>query len=487
MAAPERSIEARRSLDELYRRHVGDVYRYAYAVLGNHADAEDVTQTTFVNALRALERGELVREPSRWLLVIAHNIVRQRWRHAASRPTEVELHDLPDESHADDQTELADLVRGLQRIPPAQREAIVMRELEGRSYQEISEVLGLSTGALETLLFRARRSLAEEMENLVTCERAELSISRLVDGRLPRKERRRLDDHLRECPECTRLAERQHRHRHAFKTLAVLPIPIGLSVFRDVSTATAASLVGIPTIGASAGAAGGSATLAGAAAGGGGLAGLGAVAAKVAATVAVVGLGTGVAVKGAEVVRDDQGRPPVVSTPSRGTPTGGKQAARAGGKAVAPSARAEPRRSSRIAGPDSSAPSRNAAVNASPPTTMKVPRTEQTGRAPERSARAQPTEGRRPPKPAIRTDPPAATLAPAAPTKTIKAKTKKAPTPTSPNAHVFRGDALPTKPASEAPKRTSSAIVPPSSKKTGVIAQPSEPRTRPSAESKARD
>ena len=45
------------ALDDLYRRHVGDVYRYTYAVLGNHADAEDVTQTTFVNALRALERA----------------------------------------------------------------------------------------------------------------------------------------------------------------------------------------------------------------------------------------------------------------------------------------------------------------------------------------------------------------------------------------------------------------------------------------------
>ena len=458
MAAPERSIEARRSLDELYRRHVGDVYRYAYAVLGNHADAEDVTQTTFVNALRALERGELVREPSRWLLVIAHNIVRQRWRHAASRPTEVELHDLPDESHADDQTELADLVRALQRIPPAQREAIVMRELEGRSYQEISEVLGLSTGALETLLFRARRSLAEEMENLVTCERAELSISRLVDGRLPRKERRRLDEHLRECPECTRLAERQHRHRHAFKTLAVLPIPIGLSVFRDVSTASAASMAGITTIGVSAGATGGSATLTGVATAGGGLAGLGAVAAKVAATVAVIGLGSGVAVKGAEVIRDDQGPPPIVSTPSRGTPAGGKQAAPARGKATA-------RSSARIVRPDASAPSRTAVVNASPRTTIKVPRSEQTGRRPEPSARAQPTGGRRPPKTTIGTDPPAATLVPAPHRKTIKVKAKKTPTPTSPNARVYRGDARPTMPTSEAPKRATSAIDPPSSAK----------------------
>ena len=118
MAAIETSVRAAAALDDLYRRHVGDVYRYTYAVLGNHADAEDVTQTTFVNALRALERGEEPQNPSNWLLVIAHNIVRQRWRQAATRPTEVELvHDVPDLS-AEDDVELEGLVRALQRIPP---------------------------------------------------------------------------------------------------------------------------------------------------------------------------------------------------------------------------------------------------------------------------------------------------------------------------------------------------------------------------------
>ena len=64
MAATESRSRAAASVDELYRQHVGEVYRYTYAVLGNHADAEDVTQTTFVNALRALERGENPRNAS---------------------------------------------------------------------------------------------------------------------------------------------------------------------------------------------------------------------------------------------------------------------------------------------------------------------------------------------------------------------------------------------------------------------------------------
>src|SRR5262245_55046220 len=178
MAATESSTRAMMALDDLYRHHVGEVYRYAYAVLGNHADAEDVTQTTFVNALRALERGEAPRDASRWLVAITHNIVRQRWRQAASRPAMVELvNDVPDETPEED-VRLDELVRALQRIPPTQREALVMRELEGRSYKEIAEFMGLTTAALETLLFRARRSLAEELENLVTCQAAELALSR---------------------------------------------------------------------------------------------------------------------------------------------------------------------------------------------------------------------------------------------------------------------------------------------------------------------
>jgi RNA polymerase sigma-70 factor (ECF subfamily) len=157
MAATESSTRAAAALDDLYRHHVGEVYRYTYAVLGNHADAEDVTQTTFVNALRALERGEEPRNASAWLIAIAHNVVRQRWRQAASRPAEVELeHDVPVVEGEED-IEVDELVRALQRIPPSQREALVMRELEGRSYNEIAGLLGLTTAALETLLFRAHR------------------------------------------------------------------------------------------------------------------------------------------------------------------------------------------------------------------------------------------------------------------------------------------------------------------------------------------
>ena len=338
MAATETSARANAVLDELYREHVGDVYRYTYAVLGNHADAEDVTQTTFVNALRALERGEVPEEPSRWLTVIAHNLVRQRWRQAAARPTLVELEtDVADAEDHEEAFELEELVRALQRIPETQREAIVMRELEGRSYREIATVMGLSTSALETLLFRARRSLADELENVVTCQNAELALSKSIDGRLSRKERRRLDEHLADCPDCARLAATQQRRRRAFKGLALLPLPIGLALFKGAPSAAAATslpTIGLGTAGAgssgtgAAGAAGAGATAAttsGGAAVGGSLAG--GLVVKVAAIVVTATIATGVGYKGVESVRHAPAKTPPADVKNTTRKTGAPNAA----------------------------------------------------------------------------------------------------------------------------------------------------------------
>jgi RNA polymerase sigma-70 factor, ECF subfamily len=186
MAVTETGHLASREIDDLYRAHVAEVYRYAFAVLGNHADAEDVTQTTFLNAYRSLEQGVKPRKPSNWLLTIASNAIKQRFRQEQSRPREVELDDrIPHaEPHDDNGPSVGELLTALSKIPPQQRQAIVLREFEGRSYVEIAEILGVTTSALETLLFRARRSLADELEHQLTCTDAQLAGSPLVDGNL---------------------------------------------------------------------------------------------------------------------------------------------------------------------------------------------------------------------------------------------------------------------------------------------------------------
>src|ERR671910_507450 len=256
MAVTETGHLASREIDDLYRAHVAEVYRYAYAVLGNHADAEDVTQTTFLNAYRALEQGVKPRKPSNWLLTIASNAIKQRFRQAQSRPREVELDDrIPHAEPQDDAgPSVGEVLTALSKIPPQQRQAIVLREFEGRSYVEIAEILGVTPSALETLLFRARRSLADELEHQLTCTDAQLAVSKSVDGRLGRKEKRRLRDHLAECPDCASFARSQQRHRSALRGLALVPIPLSLTLFKGFEGTASAAVVPI-TAGAGAGAA----------------------------------------------------------------------------------------------------------------------------------------------------------------------------------------------------------------------------------------
>ena len=245
------------AFDGLYRRHAATVYRYAFAVLGNHADAEDVTQQTFLNAYRSLAQGTKPRKAENWLLTIAHNEVRSHFRSVRGKPREVELDEhlaQPDGERTE--PTVADVLRALQHLPPAQRSAIVMREFEGRSYAEMAQILNVTPSALEALIFRARRSLTEQLEEALTCSDAEQALSLDLDGRLGRREARRLKAHLRECPRCARFLHVQKRQRTLLKGIAVLPVPASLFAFRGESAAAATGL----GVGATA-AAGGSAGL----------------------------------------------------------------------------------------------------------------------------------------------------------------------------------------------------------------------------------
>jgi RNA polymerase sigma factor (sigma-70 family) len=291
--------------DRLYRRHAPSVYRYAYAVLGNQADAEDVTQQTFLNAYRAIAQGTKPRKAENWLLRIAHNELRRHFR-TNGRAIEVEFDEqLAQPVREASEPGLADVLRALRQLPPIQRSALVMREFEGRSYAEIAEVLEVSQSALEALIFRARRALAEHLEGAFTCTEAEQAVSRRLDGRLARREARRLKAHLNECALCVRFATVQKRQRSLLKGLSVMPIPASLFLFRGEPAAAA--------LGGSAATVGGASAVGGTAAGagaGGLAAGLVAKAAAVTAAAAVAG-GVGY---------------DVATGPARATETGGKVA-----------------------------------------------------------------------------------------------------------------------------------------------------------------
>lgn len=215
-----------RAFERLYRKHVGDVYRYALAVLRDPVAAEQVTQTTFLNAYRSFRQGDRALLRLNSLLAIAHDICRRRG--GCRRLDEI---DLP--AKEEEQTTALDVRRALGRLPFDQRAVLVMREVEGRSYAEIAQILALSVGAVEALIFHARQALREELEGSLACHVAELAVSRQLDHRLARKEKRRLRAHLRSCEECQAFARSQRTQRAALRALAAVPLPDTLQSFFD--------------------------------------------------------------------------------------------------------------------------------------------------------------------------------------------------------------------------------------------------------------
>jgi RNA polymerase sigma factor (sigma-70 family) len=216
----------------VYRKHVLDVYRYALVLLRSPEDAEDVTQTTFLNAYRAFKEDGLPRGHRNWLIGIAHDVCRNRAQQNSLRPERVELEDaavtlVPDDESPTQQ----DIRRALDHLPFNQRAALVMREVEGRTYQEIAEILDVSANAVETLVFRARRALRERLEGSLTCHEAERAISRQLDGCLRRAERSSLRKHLRECEDCTAFGRSQQLQRTALRRFARVPLPTSLATF----------------------------------------------------------------------------------------------------------------------------------------------------------------------------------------------------------------------------------------------------------------
>jgi len=165
--APAREVES--AADEaavLYERYYDRVFGYCLYHLGSREEAEDVTQTTFMWAYRGLRRGVVPRAEASWLFTIAQNACRARHRTRGRRREREVLSDpvtLADMSPAPvaDTDDLMGLEDALARMPELQRRAILLREWRGLSYKEIAAELGLSNAAVETLIFRARRSLAE--------------------------------------------------------------------------------------------------------------------------------------------------------------------------------------------------------------------------------------------------------------------------------------------------------------------------------------
>jgi RNA polymerase sigma factor (sigma-70 family) len=154
---------------DLYERYSAQIHGYCLHQLGSREEAEDAVQTTFMNAFRGLSRGIVPELESAWLFKIAHNVClsrrRSSWRRGkieAPNNFEVLQEVIPGREQVSD--ELIGLQDVLETMPENQRRAILLREWQGLTYREISTELGLSQAAVETLIFRARRALAQGLE-----------------------------------------------------------------------------------------------------------------------------------------------------------------------------------------------------------------------------------------------------------------------------------------------------------------------------------
>ncbi len=159
-----------RDFTELYRAHLRDVYSYSYYRIGNHHDAEDITEQTFVQAYRHFDRAqrESNGRPLRpWLIRIAHNLAANYYRDRSRRP-QTNLDDaailsapLDTERVVEEREEVKEVLEGVSKLPDDRREALIMRFALDMDNREIARALGRSEGATKVLIHRAIRQLEQ--------------------------------------------------------------------------------------------------------------------------------------------------------------------------------------------------------------------------------------------------------------------------------------------------------------------------------------
>ncbi len=161
-----------REFEALYREHLRDVYSYTYYRVGNHHDAEDLTEQAFLQAYRHFERArrESDGRPMRpWLIRIAHNLAANHYRDKSRRPeSNIEAIEPPAHPHTTERVvegreELRLVMRKLEDLPGDRRDALIMRFALDMSNREIARALGRSDGATKVLIHRALKQLEEQM------------------------------------------------------------------------------------------------------------------------------------------------------------------------------------------------------------------------------------------------------------------------------------------------------------------------------------
>jgi RNA polymerase sigma-70 factor, ECF subfamily len=242
---------AGRVLAGLYEEHGRAVFAFALHLSGTREDAEDVVQSAFLQAFRALEAGERLVNPRAWLMVVARRQVYNLWRSRRESARGDLAEAIIETSDGEALSELRRVRMVLFSLPESQHQAFVLRHWSGLSNREIADVLETSESAVETLLVRARSAILAEghgANDACAAVRERLAAARATS---------RLDaEHIGRCKRCSRAKERLVRITAAAAVAALVPRA-------HVAQALAAAIHGFKTrTGVAAGLAAGKASVA---------------------------------------------------------------------------------------------------------------------------------------------------------------------------------------------------------------------------------
>jgi RNA polymerase sigma-70 factor (ECF subfamily) len=172
----QRALADHEAFAELVRRYADRIYNLAYRMTGDRAEAEDLAQETFVRAYRGLPGYKPQHPFGAWIYRIAVNVCltyRQRHGSAASESLSEETEAILYDNISDDSIALADLAerrevqatvqQAILSLPPMYRAVVVLYHLEGRSYEEIADLLHVPLNTVRTHLHRGRALLREKL------------------------------------------------------------------------------------------------------------------------------------------------------------------------------------------------------------------------------------------------------------------------------------------------------------------------------------
>jgi len=261
------------AFERLYHRYHRRISAYIFGMVHDHGRAEDLTQEVFVSALRRMRQTDRAIAFKPWIYEIAKNACIDAFRRS-KRAEEVSYDNdesgdygrlaavgpSPDAA-VDTKQRLENLCGAFGGLSEAHHQILVMRELEGLSYREIGERLGMTRPSVESTLFRARRRLTEEYEELVTgerCLRIQAIIAQAGQGVLGARDQRRVGSHIGYCQPCRRHARlagldaaAMARRPVRAKIAALLPLPAFLKrrwLPGGSGDASAAAVSGSPAV-----------------------------------------------------------------------------------------------------------------------------------------------------------------------------------------------------------------------------------------------